>query len=644
MHSRWLQYTILFQIIYVTLTIRPALSTSHRDIEQSKPPGIDPPSTTLRNGFMGSTQPVLATYNEMKTLKGRPVYAFLGLKYGQNTAGRKRFKKSTMYTLQTSTLNATSYGKKCPQMRNKEYDLDSSEDCLLLNVYTFIKPTEATTGSIPVMVFSHGGDGVTGDSSEYKPDVLLDYNVILVTFQYRLGTLGTFTMNSKDAPGNVMLWDHILALQWVQQNIKFLGGDPNSVTVFGQGFGAVLTSFLLLSKNGTSVIPPVSQQLFQAMILESGSFLQRYSFGDGQNGAYKKIATINNCYNRYPQYVLPCMMAKPAHELAMNLQAYMVSERRAGRSGYDNNRLLVQNGTGISSADILLKDYPENTIKDISKLVNIPIMVGANKHEGSYHFASMYWTLLKGKYDDADYIKNKMLQDIIRMSGLPGPNNDLVEALRNDYLGDIDMSSLQAATSGLIDLTGNIMAKLPVWRIAQVMAKVNKAYFYAFDFPSKDSLFDTYFTCEDPDPIFDHGVTHGDELMYLFNKPEGLQLDEGQNRTRDRLATLWTNFAIYHDPTPDADASPWKDLGIPKWAPIGTDKNYLLIEEDCKIETDYMKRRHIARVPVPLPTQEEYDFVNSQRGAFMACMIVFLLTSIILGILVFLKYSSMGRG
>lgn len=641
MNSRWLRYAIFLHIIYFAFNIRPALSTSHSDIEHLITPGVDPPSTTLGRGFMGSANPVLTTYKEMKTVKGRTVYAFLGLKYGQNTAGTKRFKKSTMFTLPTTILDASSYGKRCPQMRNKEYDFDSSEDCLVLNVYTFIKPTEATTGTIPVMVFSHGGDGVAGDSSEYKPDVLLDYNVILVTFQYRIGTLGTFTMNSKDAPGNVMLWDHILALQWVQQNIKFLGGDENNVTVFGQGFGAVLTSFLLLFKNVTSVSKPV----FHAMILESGSFLQRNCFGDEQNGSYKKIAIVNNCSKTSPTAIFQCMQAKPVHELTMNLHAYMVSERRAGRSGYDNNRFLVQNGSGISPLDILLREYPENAIQDTSKLFNIPVMVGANKHEGSYHFASMYWTLLKGKYDDVDYLKNKMLQDIIKMSGLPGQSDDLAEALRNDYLGDIDMSNLRTATPGLIDLTGNIMAKLPAWRIAQVMPSPNMAYFYAFDFQSKDSLFDTYFTCEDPDPIFDHGVTHGDELMYLFNMPKDLQLDKSQTKTRDRLATLWTNFAIYHEPTPDVDKSSWKDLGIPKWSPIGTNKNYLLIEEDCSQQNDYVKRRHIARQPVPLPTQEEYDFINGQREAFMGCMIVFLLSTVFLAILIFLDHfkDSAGR-
>jgi carboxylesterase type B len=43
---------------------------------------------------------------------------------------------------------------------------------------------------LPVMVFIHGGGWLAGDGSKYQPHYLLDKNVVLVTFNYRLGPLG----------------------------------------------------------------------------------------------------------------------------------------------------------------------------------------------------------------------------------------------------------------------------------------------------------------------------------------------------------------------------------------------------------------------------------------------------------------------
>ncbi len=53
-------------------------------------------------------------------------------------------------------------------------------------------------------------------------------------------------------------------MQWVQQNIKFFGGDPNQVTLFGQSAGAGSTTAHLIS--------PKSQGLFNQAIIESNPF------------------------------------------------------------------------------------------------------------------------------------------------------------------------------------------------------------------------------------------------------------------------------------------------------------------------------------------------------------------------------------
>lgn len=39
----------------------------------------------------------------------------------------------------------------------------------------------------------------------------------------------------------------MLALQWTQKFIKYFGGDPNKVTIFGQSAGSASVSYHLLS-------------------------------------------------------------------------------------------------------------------------------------------------------------------------------------------------------------------------------------------------------------------------------------------------------------------------------------------------------------------------------------------------------------
>lgn len=63
--------------------------------------------------------------------------------------------------------------------------------------------------------------------------------------------------------GNFGLKDQNLALRWVQRNIRFFGGDPQRVTIFGQSAGGVAAHMHLLS--------PRSHGLFHRVISMSGT-------------------------------------------------------------------------------------------------------------------------------------------------------------------------------------------------------------------------------------------------------------------------------------------------------------------------------------------------------------------------------------
>lgn len=103
--------------------------------------------------------------------------------------------------------------------------------------------------SRPVLVYIHGGSFVlfTGRSDWNGADYLMDHDIVLVTLNYRLGTLGFFSTGDEYAPGNNGMKDQVEALRWVQKNIQAFGGDPNKVTIAGESAGAASVALHLSS-------------------------------------------------------------------------------------------------------------------------------------------------------------------------------------------------------------------------------------------------------------------------------------------------------------------------------------------------------------------------------------------------------------
>ncbi len=152
-------------------------------------------------------------------------------------------------------LDATDDGNVCPQ-----YDISTAspvgdEDCLFLNVYT----PKLDKKKRAVMVYIHGGAFVMGGSASYffGPNYLLDNDVLLVTFNYRLGPLGFLGTDDKAATGTMGIQDQIMVLNWVKKNIEKFGGDPNRVTIFGEDAGAASATLLAMSPHANGMYSTV---------------------------------------------------------------------------------------------------------------------------------------------------------------------------------------------------------------------------------------------------------------------------------------------------------------------------------------------------------------------------------------------------
>ncbi len=117
----------------------------------------------------------------------------------------------------------------------------------------------------------HGGSNVSGNADFYDPSELArSQNLIVVTINYRLGPFGWFRHpdvtsnkeNPEDRSGNYGNLDTMQALEWVQRNIEFFGGDSSNITIFGESAGGYNVAALLSAKNVSG--------LFHKAIIQSG--------------------------------------------------------------------------------------------------------------------------------------------------------------------------------------------------------------------------------------------------------------------------------------------------------------------------------------------------------------------------------------
>ncbi len=146
-----------------------------------------------------------------------------------------------------------------------------SEDCLYLNVWT--KAPGQVDKKLPVAVWIFGGGLREGWGSEPEFDGKYwgGKDVVLVSFNYRVGPFGFFAhpeLSAEDpehATGNWGTLDQIEVLRWVQRNIAQFGGDPENVMIFGQSAGSRSVKFLSAS--------PLTKGLFNKAVIMSGSGL-----------------------------------------------------------------------------------------------------------------------------------------------------------------------------------------------------------------------------------------------------------------------------------------------------------------------------------------------------------------------------------
>jgi para-nitrobenzyl esterase len=199
-----------------------------------------------------ATAVVTTTSGPVRGTRAAHGSVFLGVPYAAAPTGPHRFGPPRPHPGWTDVRDATTPGPTAPQPNRDAFGtLDMSpyfgpgwrrgDDYLTVDIWA----PHPRHHRAPVMVFVHGGGFTAGSTGAplYDGTAFARDGVVLVTVNHRLGIHGF--LHLPDAPDNRGMLDVLAALHFVRDNAASFGGDPDTITLFGQSAGAIIVAGIL---------------------------------------------------------------------------------------------------------------------------------------------------------------------------------------------------------------------------------------------------------------------------------------------------------------------------------------------------------------------------------------------------------------
>ncbi|MDF7639645.1 carboxylesterase family protein [Lactobacillus sp. ESL0791] len=435
---------------------------------------------------------------KVQGINSNGVNKFLGIPFAKPPIGKRRFMPPEENDPWNGTYDATEFKNSPMQLslnESEEYPPEDmtpmSEDCLYLNVYT---PENTAEKNLPVMVWFYGGhytEGTSMSSSCDGSNFSKNQNVIVVTFNYRLGIFGFMAhqslKNSTKPATNAGVYDMLAALKWIHKNISYFGGDPNNVTLFGVSAGSSAINVLMTC--------PAANGLYHAVITQSGSPFNHDEWDVDEKQEQARCERYLKSVNITPEELLTA----PTEKFLSNPEGY----EEAQFCPYVDKTLIP---------DRLEQSFLKGNINDV------PVIVGCTSDEafillGPEEKVTKEWfdETVHTKYpEDSDYIYYKY-----------GP-----------YLKQSPAYALGRFRSD------NTIANMRYFATCLTKCRKSATYFYIFKHvtPGKNPY---YF-----------GAYHASENPYHFQNLDSKYVNYGNidKKVSDTIAKYWATFAKNHIP------------------------------------------------------------------------------------------------
>ncbi|XP_031354604.1 venom carboxylesterase-6-like isoform X2 [Photinus pyralis] len=448
----------------------------------------------------------------IKSLLGKSIYSFRGIRYAQAPTGDLRFQPPVPVEKWTGVYNATVDGPMCPQPILRPI----SEDCLSLSVYTTELPTKRHNPKRPVLFFIHPGGfySMTSASNWAGPQYFIDQDVVMVVINYRLGSLGY--MSTGD-------------------NIAAFGGDPNLVTIVGYSAGGISVTAHLLSS--------MSRGLFHRAIAMSDTVFGQWPIGNHQLNLAQKQARLLGCPDDTSEKIVTCLKTKSAEELGESLRGF-------AEYGFDPVLLWTPVVEPDFGQERFLTEHPLRSVLrgDFAK---VPIIAGITDQEFSYIAAEVFANPKLLEEMDKDFDRVAPIAFVYERNTTRSLS--ISSELRRAFLGNGPLTD--SDRTGLGHLYADGLVGFGVHRGVKLLSAKNTecTYYYKFSYQGR------YSHVKLPNSTVPYGVVHHDDLIYLFYIsqlfPKFNVTDPEYTMVR-KLTTMWTNFAITGNPTPHHHSEP----------------------------------------------------------------------------------------
>ncbi|XP_034475720.1 venom carboxylesterase-6 [Drosophila innubila] len=492
------------------------------------------------------------------TVSGRHMRAFMGIPYALPPLGELRFRPPVEQPGWQGERLALKDAPICMQRDPYRRDMiiEGSEDCLYLNVYT-PDPLPNPSKPLPVMIWFHGGGWQCGSgiSSFYGPDFLLEHDVVFVSANFRLGPLGFLSTETLDCPGNNGLKDQLQVLRWVRDNIAAFGGDPHSVTVFGESAGGASVTYHMLSEQ--------SRGLFHRGIAQSGTYYNPWAQPAHKGVAAQraeKLTQLLHCSEAGEDWAakLKCLRGKSAEKIVETLYdmflwdfdpmipfppviepahkgAFLTVPPREAEAPHGQQLPLM---LGVTSEEGLLKT---------AALLNMPQLL----EEFKTKFAELLPIVLY--YDHhPQQTQQQITQQIEQFYFQTGHNYN-----KSNHQNLTDLVSDGWFVAGIDEYLQ--------MRLHPQHSKVAPTYVYLFEHKGAASFSELFKGGRNDF----YGACHAEELQYLF--PIGRELfvsavpTSQDLKLREIMLNLWVNFARTGNPN-----SVTNNSNLPSWLPTSS--------------------------------------------------------------------------